>query len=740
MKICHIGPEGRLKTGPAAVVADLLKAGATDFHAPDMPPDPAAFDIDALVAGAYDLICVCGKNRLARTLADRRLAARLVFLPAQDPALMPDPEDWAPFAHRDDIRVICFTSKQHQRLARLGVNTFFFRYFPEAAAQSRRDGPPKDPTSPRAVFSPQGDRPSWETVKTLFADMPDLPFHLHLPDDPASQPPIDWEAESAARPLTIAAGDPADCRGLVGAGDIHVASRAFEEVGGASLAAMAAGGCVIAPDTPAMNEYITHGVTGLLYDIDAPQPLDLSGHGAMARRALRTVVDGHREWQWDAENRLSDLLFRAELADPEPYRELGSYVRAGLGGAFPQIPSTRKPPLKVSVAVVCYNSAEVIEGTLRSIFAQTYRNMEIVVVDGQSDDGTLEILERHRDRFDGFVSEPDKGVYDAMNKAARLATGEYVIFINAGDYFHLPTSLEMAMRNALAGLSAWNDLPEFIVGDHIYLDDSGVSALHGAADFDETWAQLRTGRFKPGWWSGIPCHQATLTRRKLLAAEGYDLGYTITADHAFMFTMKARGARFVHCHGVIATYTGGGLSAQNPLQCMRESFRISRANTGDVTAVERLYLQFYGERAILPDPERMDAEADLLRGSGLFHAEWYRARHMGRGSGRGRFFHDPILHYLVVGHAQGAWPHPLFDPHYYLLHNPDAGEPGVNPFVHYLTTGRGQGRPTYAWEDDGRDLSAFKRIEAWRGNDPGAFEDSLRATPRDRLLAVLRGT
>src|SRR5690606_7209080 len=107
-------------------------------------------------------------------------------------------------------------------------------------------------------------------------------------------------------------------------------------------------------------------------------------------------------------------------------------------------PSDPAGPL-VTVALVCRNAAAVIEDTLKTIHGQTWPRRELVVVDGGSTDGTLDILGRHRDRIDRLVSEPDKGVYDAMNKAARLGRGDYVVFINAGDGFHRPEALETAL-------------------------------------------------------------------------------------------------------------------------------------------------------------------------------------------------------------------------------------------------------------------------------------------------------
>lgn len=742
MKICYIGHEYHRKTASTNFMAELLEARATEFHRIDTQPDDphalASVDLDALEAEGYDLICVFQIEVLARDIAKRNMSARLVFVPMFDGVRTLPAEYWQDFAHRDDIRVINFSSTLHRRVAMLGVNSFFFRYYPKPAPQHVLDRL-KKPRPPRAFFWQRTDRPSWETVRTLVSEQPDLPFHLHLAGDPSLRAAVDVEAEKAARPLTVSTwfDDPAEYHRIVEDCDIYVAPREFEGIGMSFLEAMAAGKCVIAPNNPTMNEYITHGVNGLLYDVNAPRPLELGRHARLGRAAARTVVHGHREWSWDMLNRLPAVLFEPELADPDVHRELGAYVRAGLGRYFPSRRVTRGPLPKVTVAMVCYNSKDDVEPTLASIFAQTYSNMEVVVVDGGSTDGTTALLERHRARLDAYVSEPDKGVYDAMNKAARLGTGDYIIFINAGDFFHLPTALEVAMHNVFGGPGAWMGrriLPDFVVGDHIYRHEEGVSALHKAADFEDTWMQLQTGEFKPGWWGGIPCHQATLTRRELLATEGYDLSFQITADHNFMFTMRSKGASFVHCHSVVATYVGGGMSAKRVLQCMRESFRVSRTNTPAGKAVERLYLQLFGEQAILSDPEKVEAEAELIRRSGLFYEDWYRVNFMSRTSA----FRDPVVHYLAVGHDQGARPNPFFDGQHYLLRNTDVADAKMNPFVHYVMTGRDQTRPTYDWDGEGEALSRIKRIYPWYSTDLDGLERILASTPKERLLSLLR--
>ncbi len=91
--------------------------------------------------------------------------------------------------------------------------------------------------------------------------------------------------------------------------------------------------------------------------------------------------------------------------------------------------------MKISVVTVCFNAVDLIEGTIRSVVEQTYPDVEYIVIDGKSTDGTLDIIKRYSDGISYFVSEKDKGIYDAMNKGIAAATGDYIIFMNAGDKF-----------------------------------------------------------------------------------------------------------------------------------------------------------------------------------------------------------------------------------------------------------------------------------------------------------------
>lgn len=114
--------------------------------------------------------------------------------------------------------------------------------------------------------------------------------------------------------------------------------------------------------------------------------------------------------------------------------------------------------MKISVVTVCYNAADTIEKTMLSVLNQTYHDIEYIIIDGGSTDGTVEIIRKYADRIAYWVSEPDKGIYDAMNKGIKVATGEWINFMNAGDSFVNSNVLDRLMNFHKDGLILYGNI------------------------------------------------------------------------------------------------------------------------------------------------------------------------------------------------------------------------------------------------------------------------------------------
>lgn len=143
------------------------------------------------------------------------------------------------------------------------------------------------------------------------------------------------------------------------------------------------------------------------------------------------------------------------------------------------------PTPKFSIITVTYNAEKVLEDTIQSVISQTYHHVEYIIVDGASKDDTLSIIDRYRSRIHTVVSEPDKGLYDAMNKAISLASGDYLCFLNAGDCFHEDDTLQQMVHSIHGSV-----LPMSSTGKLRLLTKTGTFCICAGSPRPKSW----TGR------------------------------------------------------------------------------------------------------------------------------------------------------------------------------------------------------------------------------------------------------
>jgi glycosyltransferase involved in cell wall biosynthesis len=173
--------------------------------------------------------------------------------------------------------------------------------------------------------------------------------------------------------------------------------------------------------------------------------------------------------------------------------------------------------MKISIITVCYNSAATIEKTIRSVGAQTYKNIEYIIVDGNSKDGTLDIIQKHEDKITKWISEPDKGLYDAMNKGIAMATGDIVGILNSDDTFHSNTVLEV-----IAAFHTNNTI-DASVGTILQHKENGKVVRVYSSKY---WTPEK---LKIGF---MPPHPSIFFKKELFDTLGfYELGFIIGADY-----------------------------------------------------------------------------------------------------------------------------------------------------------------------------------------------------------------
>jgi glycosyltransferase involved in cell wall biosynthesis len=224
---------------------------------------------------------------------------------------------------------------------------------------------------------------------------------------------------------------------------------------------------------------------------------------------------------------------------------------------------------RLSVITIVYNNVRDIERTIRSVVNQTYANIEYVIVDGQSNDGTLQIIEKYKDRIAKFISEKDEGIYDAMNKGLSLATGDYVIFMNSGDEFY--------DSETVAAVFASGDDADIYYGETEMIADDGSSLgqRRHQAPAKFTWRGFKYGM--------SISHQAIYIRRSL--AELYDRRYRLSSDIDWVIRAARKAKKIVNVNRYLAKYLVGGMSKKKHRQSLMERFDIMKRNYGLIPTV-----------------------------------------------------------------------------------------------------------------------------------------------------------
>jgi glycosyltransferase involved in cell wall biosynthesis len=226
---------------------------------------------------------------------------------------------------------------------------------------------------------------------------------------------------------------------------------------------------------------------------------------------------------------------------------------------------------KISIVTVTFNCESVIENTIKSVIAQTYPNIEYIIVDGLSKDNTLKIVEKYRDNIDILISEKDKNNYDAMNKGMRAATGDYIWFLHAGDLAESPTVLEQAFAN--------HKDEDFVYGMVKIVDTDGkIIPWHKKHPEDKnlSWKSFKNGM--------IVCHQAMLPHRRIWEEYRYEKFRLVAdLDWTIRIMKKAKSSRDTGI--ILCSFLKGGISAKHRKASWKERFNILQEHFGLIPTI-----------------------------------------------------------------------------------------------------------------------------------------------------------
>lgn len=236
----------------------------------------------------------------------------------------------------------------------------------------------------------------------------------------------------------------------------------------------------------------------------------------------------------------------------------------------------------VTVVTVTYNAERTLPRTLESVAEQAYPHVEHLIVDGCSKDRTMEQIHRYVDGNTGkthviqVIREPDRGLYDAMNKALEHATGRYIVFLNAGDRLHEADTLQRLF--APLSQMPYGEWPAILYGETDCVDGEGRFLRHRRLQAPETldWKDFR--------WGMLVCHQSFYVRTDLARRVPYDLKYRFSADYDWCIRLLKQTARsrqpVYNSHLILTDYLSEGLTTQNHQASLWERFRIMARHYG----------------------------------------------------------------------------------------------------------------------------------------------------------------
>jgi len=227
---------------------------------------------------------------------------------------------------------------------------------------------------------------------------------------------------------------------------------------------------------------------------------------------------------------------------------------------------------KISIITVTFNAEDVLERTLQNIFQQTYPNLEIILIDGKSTDNTLKIIKKYENKIDFWLSEPDKGIYDAMNKGIQKVTGDWVNFMNAGDIFVSKQAIEKTFQNVPKNT-------DVVYGNY-------QISYQTFQKFKKVPADLQ--KFCQGMSLN---HQSIFIKKAIIQDFLFNLKYSLAGDYEQLCRLIQANKKFHYSDVMIADFADGGASATQKIRYLKQVQEISTQFFPEFTENEEHFRQ-----------------------------------------------------------------------------------------------------------------------------------------------------
>lgn len=605
-KLLYLGHGHHNKTKSTVFLLDLLQS-EYDVTRFDLDPQREdCFDgLDRLENCEFDVLVVFQVMPDIGELKKHIQWRHGVFFPMYDyyqGYMTLDREVWYEYA---DFTIINFSKKLHEKLRGCGFDSHYVQYFPKPAEEIQDWGDEK-----ALYFWQRLTSLNLPLIARVLKNFDFRRLHVHKVLDPGetfTPIPADGSDESAFfTRMEVSESNWYDTREEMRLdmlrSSVYMAPRPYEGIGMSFLEAMANGRCVVAPDCPTMNEYITDGENGLLYHWDGsvleqrPAPIGLPKKGIreIQRVAYEFICRGYAQWQEDQKKILDWIAddLRADRPKIEAFAKRIGWVDSPIeeqprpDAAELEKSVVVKEPAKagplagtpdVSVVTVVFNAVkggrkEQFLQCMDSVQRQTGIKIEHLIVDGGSADGTVDLVksfanDQVRIRF---FSGRDDGIYDGMNRGLALARGKYVIFLNSDDYYHDPLGLRDSCRALELQGADFCYSPAVILDEHTGQPMEHPNAHPNPENIFSTM---------------VFSHQTMMvSRRAMTDIHGFDLRYRSSSDYDSVLRLVFSGFRSCYAERAFVTFRMGGFSCVNMARSQRE--------TGIIFS--RLYNQYLG--------------------------------------------------------------------------------------------------------------------------------------------------
>ncbi len=214
---------------------------------------------------------------------------------------------------------------------------------------------------------------------------------------------------------------------------------------------------------------------------------------------------------------------------------------------------------KITIITVVFNAVKYLESTIRSVQDQKYKNIEFIIIDAGSSDGTIDIIKKYESLVSKWISEIDEGLYYAMNKGLKMATGEYVMFLNAGDMLYNDEVLSLIFTSSATEADIY-------YGETMIVDQQGkeIGLRRLKAPEKLKWREMKNGM--------VVCHQSVIVRRSITPF--FDTRYRIASDYLWVLQSLKSAEGIVNTGTVISRFMDGGMNKSNIIRALKERFII----------------------------------------------------------------------------------------------------------------------------------------------------------------------